>query len=262
MNRQPTVYRQTDNRWKNVRLTTQSGGTMSIGSGGCGPTCAAMAIDSLIERQCLPTETFEWGCRNGYVIGGSGTLYSYFAPQFAKYGLRCEVVNTDDARYENHNTTRRKVLRMLEDGYWIIALMREGLWTKSGHFVLVWWQGNKLEINDPASTLSARNHADPDTFFSQAKRFWAIDARAYNRQKEDEEMAETIFNTVADLEKFAPWSVDTVKKLCDAKILKGTDATKDKDGYPTSLSLNTTMLRMLVINDRAGVYNLAAKKVK
>lgn len=260
MNKQPTVYRQIDNRWKNLRITTKVGGSMSLGAGGCGPTCAAMAIDSLVDRQVLPTETFEWGCKNGYVVGGQGTYYSYFVPQFAKFGIRCEVVNTDDARYENHVTTRRKVIRMLEEGYWIIALMREGLWTSSGHFVLVWWNGDKIEINDPASTLSARNHGDPDLFFSQAKRFWAIDARAYNRQKEDEEMAEAIYNTIADLEKFAPWSVDTVKRLCDAKFLQGSDDSKDKDGYPASLNLNNTMLRMLVVNDRAGLYNSKTKK--
>lgn len=254
MNKQPTVYRQTDARWKNVRMTTVSGGSMSLGGGGCGPTCAAMAIDSLTGKQCLPTETFDWACRNGYVVGGKGTYYSYFVPQFAKYGIRCEVVNTDDARYEHHNETRRKVIRLLEEGYWIIALMREGLWTSSGHFVLVWWHGDKIEINDPASTLHARNHGDPDLFFSQAKRFWAIDARAHNRQKEDDKMAEAIYNTIADIKKFAPYAVETVQNLCNAKVLTGTDGQKDKDGYPASLNLNNTILRMLVINDRAGVY--------
>lgn len=259
MNKKPTLFRQYDNRWKNVRFTMTSGGTMTLGSGGCGPTCAAMAINSLADKNVTPVTTYEWGCRNGYVIGGQGTTYSYFKPQFAKYKIGCEVVNTDDARYEHNKETRQRVLELLRKGYWIIALMREGLWTKSGHFVLVWWAGDKIEINDPASSRSERNHGDPGTFFAQAKRFWAVDARAYNRQEEDEPMAEAIYNSISDLQKFAPWAVDTVKKLCKAGVLTGVDKTKDPEGYPTSLRLTDTMCRVFVVNDRAGLYDKLKK---
>ncbi len=50
------------------------------------------------------------------------------------------------------HTNHAKALAMLQAGYYLIALMNKGLWTSSGHFVVVWWADNKIHINDPAST--------------------------------------------------------------------------------------------------------------
>lgn len=57
-----------------------------------------------------------------------------------------------------------------------------------------------------------------------------------------EEVAEKIYNTVKEL---PDWAKPTIQKLVDKKILNGTDS---------GLDLNETMIRVLVINDRAGLY--------
>lgn len=85
------------------------------------------------------------------------------------------------------HTNHAKALAMLQAGYYLIALMNKGLWTSSGHFVVVWWADNKIHINDPASTRKVRTEGDPGTFRSQVKYYWWVDARAYNQQKEAEE---------------------------------------------------------------------------
>ena len=46
---------------------------------------------------------------------------------------------------------------------------------------MVWWEDGKIRINDPASTKTARLNGDPKTFFAQAKYYWWVDARAFNK---------------------------------------------------------------------------------
>ena len=84
------------------------------------------------------------------------------------------------------------VVEKLKEGYYAIALMNKGLWTSSGHFVVLWWQDDKVRINDPASTKDARVNGDIRTFRSQAKYYWLIDAREFN--EEDDDMDQTKFN--------------------------------------------------------------------
>ena len=179
MNIQPVSYMQTDSRWKNTRYKC-SGGTMSIGGGGCGPTSAAMLIETLTGKTCLPTTTMKWACDKGYVFANQGTAYAYFKPQFAAYGISCNQIPTTclDAK----SPTRKIVTEMLQDGYYFIALMKKGLWTSGGHYVVAWWADDKIRINDPASTKTERLNGDPDLFFAQAKYFWAVDAREYNKK--------------------------------------------------------------------------------
>ncbi|MCH5352942.1 MAG: N-acetylmuramoyl-L-alanine amidase [Acutalibacter sp.] len=50
------------------------------------------------------------------------------------------------------------------------------------------------------------------------------------------------------------WAQPTIKKLCDKKLLSGNGGSKDSNGYPADLDLSADMIRILAINDRAGVY--------
>lgn len=181
MNKKPVSYLQTDPRWKSKRYNC-TGGTMSIGGGGCGETSAAMLISTLTGKTVLPTETMEWACKRGYVVAEQGTTYSYFKPQFAAYGIECEMIAT--VCLSKTSPVRQKVIDMLKQGYYFVALMKKGLWTNGGHYVVVWWADDKIRINDPASTRNERLNGDPDTFFSQAKYFWSVDARKYNNKEE------------------------------------------------------------------------------
>lgn len=205
MNRQPVDYKQTDPRWKNEPYRV-SGEASTIGSAGCGPTCAAMVIATLKNTTVTPKTCCDWAMAHGYKALNNGTYYSYFVPQLAAYGITCHQL-PKGAYYEAES--------MLKQGYYIIALMGKGLWTSAGHFVLAWWADSKIRINDPASTSDARLNGDPTLFKAQAKYFWAVDAREYN-QKENPLLDSIIKDTYID-------SVSEVQEWLNANYTAGLD---------------------------------------
>lgn len=122
-------------------------------------------------------------------LDGTDMLARYQAYEVAiRNGwIKCDMLNWTNTYGKPDHTNHAKALAMLQAGYYLIALMNKGLWTSSGHFVVVWWADNKIHINDPASTRKVRTEGDPGTFRSQVKYYWWVDARAYNQQKEAEE---------------------------------------------------------------------------
>lgn len=64
-------------------------------------------------------------------------------------------------------------------------------------------------------------------------------------ETEDEDM-EKRYQTIEEIKSAAPWAVNTVEKLVAADLLHGDDG---------GLDLSRDMLRLLVINDRAGLYD-------
>lgn len=171
MNRQPISYLQTDARWKNEPYRVP-GESSTIGSAGCGPSCAAMVIATLKDKNVTPKTCCDWSVAHGYKALNQGTYYSYFEPQFKAYGISCHQL--PKGAYD-------EAMSLLKQGYYIIALMGKGLWTSGGHFVLVWWADDKIRINDPASTRTDRLNGDPTLFKTQAKYFWVVDAREFNK---------------------------------------------------------------------------------
>lgn len=200
MNKQPVLYLQTNPQWYETGFQTSTG-RIRIGPGGCGPTCCAMLISTLTGKEVLPTETMEWACKNGYVLAGYGIVSAnYFPAQFRKYNLSCDVL---------WSWSRKQVEADLQAGYYFIAGMGKGNWTNYGHFVVVWWEDNKVRINDPASTREDRMNGDPSLFWNQVKTFYRVDARAYNNPKKEDELDMTIDEFINNV------TPEQVSKLAD-----------------------------------------------
>lgn len=199
MNKKPVSYLQTDPRWKNKPYRVK-GENSTIGSAGCGPSCAAMLIETITGKKFTPEDACAWSLKHGYKALNQGTYYSYFKPQFADFGIECDMLNWEKTYGKPLHPNHDKVVKMLKDGYYFIALMNKGLWTRSGHFIVLWWQDGKVRINDPNSTREERVNGDINTFRSQVKYYWWIDARKFN-QEEDDDMAKLTqedFNKMAD----------------------------------------------------------------
>ena len=246
MNRQPVYYLQTDKRWGGLDYSAR-GEKTTIGASGCGPTSAAMLLASLTGQPITPADTAAWSLQHGYKAPGQGTYYTYFVPQFAAYGVTCKRLNTANCYGDANAAVHDTALQLLRDGWWLIACMGKGLWTSSGHFVVVWGEKDgKLCINDPNSKREQRTLGDMGVFRRQVKYYWAIDAREYNR--EDEDVAR--YDSIGQM---PSWARGTVQKLCDRKLLTGSGK-KDEDGYPADLNLSEDMIRVFVVNDRAGLY--------
>lgn len=189
MNKQPIYYMQTDKRWKNNDYSAK-GEKRTIGSSGCGPTCAAMIIATLKDSSVTPVETCRWALSNGYKALNQGTYYSYFIPQFKKYNIGCIRLNTSNLYGNRASSVHTRAFDLLKQGYYLIACMGKGNWTTSGHFVVVWEKDGKVRINDPYSQKSEKINGDIDLFKSQVKYYWAIDATEYNNAVKE---SKTIF---------------------------------------------------------------------
>ena len=70
--------------------------------------------------------------------------------------------------------------------------------------------------------------------------------------KEESDMGEKRYNTIAQLPE---WAKLTIKKLCKLGVIEGKTAEKDAQGYPVTLDLSMDMIRLLIINDRCGLYD-------
>lgn len=191
MNRKPVSYLQTDPRWKE-RDYSAPGEKTTIGRSGCGPTCAAMLIETLTGKTFTPADACAWALKRGYKAANQGTYYSYFKPQFAAYGLSCEQLSWSNVYGKPNDPVHKKAFDLLKQGYYLIACMGKGTWTSSGHYVVVWWADGKVRINDPNSTISYRVNGDPATFKKQVKYYWAVDARKYNQECDDMTKEEVI----------------------------------------------------------------------
>lgn len=195
MNKKPVSYLQTDPRWSKKPYKT-TGENTTIGDSGCGPTAAAMLIETLTGKTFTPEDACNWSMSHGYKAKGNGTYYSYFAPQFAAFGIKCWQLSWTNAYHKPNAKVHDQALEYLKQGYYLIALMKAGTWTTGGHFVVVWWADDKIRINDPASTKDKRLNGDPATFRNEATYYWVIDAREYNgaTEKEDDNMTQEQFN--------------------------------------------------------------------
>ena len=198
MNKRPVSYLQTDPRWKNKPYRVK-GENATIGGSGCGPTAAAMLIETITGKTFTPEDACNWSMAHGYKALNQGTYYAYFTPQFAEYGIDCQMLNWTNTYGKPDHANHEKVVEKLKEGYYAIALMNKGLWTSSGHFVVLWWQDDKVRINDPASTKEARVNGDIRTFRSQAKYYWLIDAREYNNANDEEEEEMPVYEKLNDV---------------------------------------------------------------
>lgn len=274
MNKQPVSYLQTDPKWANVSYSAK-GESTTIGRAGCGPTAMSMVLATWADPAVTPKTEAAWALAHGYKYPHQGTAYSYFVPAAKRYGLQCWQVNTasiyGNTKSPHHETARKAI----ENGRLVIACMGKGLWTSSGHYVLVWKiQGNTIYINDPASTRLARTQGDYSLFKQQVKYYWVIQGPETKKEEPDMTEEQTrkiakaeadkalvaatrvisettkglaapiVYKTFDDLPK--GWGRSTVQKLLDKDLLQGT-----KDG----LNISYDLLRALVILDRAGVFD-------
>lgn len=148
--------------------------------------------------------------------------------------------------------------------YRVIEAMRG---TVSGLWQCVAWSGGK--ISDDLTVYQAQWQGTAECRALAAMLGFAVDINtcpdmdragmwsyqqvpAAEPETGEEEMDVDRYNSIDELPK---WAKPTVKKLIDRGFLRGTGGKRDKEGYPTGLDLSEDMVRLLVINDRAGVFD-------
>ena len=252
MNKQPISYLQTDPKWA-AKDYSAKGEKTTIGASGCGPTAMAMVLATWADKAVTPETECAWALKHGYKAPRQGTYYGYFVPAAARYGLKARQLSWTNIYGNSKSPLHEEARKAVEAGHLVIACMGKGLWTSSGHYVLVWnIQGNTICINDPASTRAVRTQGDYNLFKQQVKYYWVIE-RPENT-KEEPDMTEnevieiinkqkTVYDTI---EQVPDWAKPTIQKLMDKGVLQG-----EGDG----LGLTYDLTRILVINDRSGLYD-------
>ena len=186
----PTSYLQTDPRWANVDYSAK-GEKTTIGKSGCGPTAMAMVLATWADKSVTPKTECAWALAHGYKAPHQGTYYGYFAPAAKRFGLTCKMLNGASIYGKPNSPYHAQAKAAVDHGDLAIACMGRGLWTSSGHFVLVWKiTGNTIYINDPASTRMVRTQGDYSLFKSQVKYYFVVErpATIQRPEKEDDDM--------------------------------------------------------------------------
>lgn len=135
-----TYYNQGDTRWAGAIF----GGSDTIAGYGCGPTALAMLVNSFTNTQITPPEMAQWAADNGYWYPGSGSVHSLIPEGAAAFGLRAESFQ---------DFTEEGVRQALADKKVLVALMGNGHFTQTGHFIIIasYYSGNQVTIADPSS---------------------------------------------------------------------------------------------------------------
>lgn len=167
-------YYQTDPKWKNHDYSAK-GEKTTIGAEGCGTTCAAMIIATLADKKVTPVTTSEWSKQNGFKALRQGTYYSYFKPQFAEYGIKCEMMNSKNVYHDKNAKVHKEVRKALEEGDLVIVVFGVGEYTNSGHYAIIQeLDGDKVIIKDPWNKKPNLLKKNFDEVVYQVKYYWRV----------------------------------------------------------------------------------------
>lgn len=133
-----TYYSQIDTRWSNQIYTSSNNYTQTIGSSGCGPTCASMVVSS-IKGTITPDIMATLFVKHGYRSANNGTYWSAYRAVADEFNIGYQ--ETADIN---------KAIDLLRNNNYVIVSCGNGLFTTGGHYiVLVGIEENTLKIYDP-----------------------------------------------------------------------------------------------------------------
>lgn len=157
------LFSQLDSRWKNDAY-----GDSSIYIAGCGPSSLAMIYSYFEESIITPEEVVKsiGGANSKYMISGQGSAWSLMTEDAKKHNLKATVIKASEIK-EN-----------LKNNKPIIALMGNGYFTNSGHYIVLRGidkNGNIL-VNDPADfKQNYKKSFSVDLINKQCKNLWAYE---------------------------------------------------------------------------------------
>lgn len=133
-----TYYSQIDSRWASHPYTSINKSSQTIGTSGCGPTCASMVVTAT-RGTITPPEMGDLFVEHGYRSANNGTYLSAF--RF--------VADTFNIEY-NETYKLDNAINLLNNNYYVVASCGNGLFTTGGHLILIVGVENDiLKIYDP-----------------------------------------------------------------------------------------------------------------
>ena len=141
-------------------IITISGVDRSVATSGCGATCLSMALEYLNGEAPDPAELFSKSIQDGK-YRGYGWSAEHICHYARKYGVNARMISADaDA-----------ICAAIEAGKPVIALMGAGIFTESGHYIVLRGiaENGKILINDPNSRSNTKKAFPLETLIRESK---------------------------------------------------------------------------------------------
>lgn len=138
-----------------------------IAVNGCGPTALSMVAVGLTGNTHLnPKVIADFSYQQGYLVEGRGSSWDLMTKGALSLGLTSEELPLNDTTILNH----------LASGHPIIASMKPGDFTTSGHFIVLTGiaPNGDIIVNDPDSLIRSHQTWDLATLTKQIKNLWAF----------------------------------------------------------------------------------------
>ncbi|MEG0276650.1 MAG: C39 family peptidase [Coprobacillus sp.] len=130
---------------------------------GCGPTCLSMVVSYLTKNPAYhPYKIAQFALENGYVVN-SQTSWDLMREGVKSFGINVQELSLSEDL----------IIKNLEQGNPIICSMSKGIFTTTGHFiVLKEYKDGLIYVNDPNSqSLSQRGYTFKEIQY-QIKNLW------------------------------------------------------------------------------------------
>lgn len=162
-------FSQYDSRWGGLMY----GKTNTIAGAGCGPTSLAICVSTLTNKAVLPPEICDWSVRTGHRCEGSGSYHSLIPDGAAHYNVPCRGIGRSKAA----------LVKALQDGKLVIAIMSAGHFTRGGHFIVLRGitDDGRILVADCASYERSQKAWDLGVFLAECNKgaatggpFWVL----------------------------------------------------------------------------------------
>ena len=208
----------------NRTICTFGGVDKHVRESGCGAASASMVLRYLTGRDDEhfdPEYLFEWAYKNGEYFGyglAESTLTKFLENEG---GIKSYWIDPDAA----------KVTRALKSGRPLIALMHEGYFTSSGHYIVLTGitKDGYVTVNDPNNSSTGRMEYRLDTVLKQAKDFMICGI-----SEEEDRKLEEAEKQKAEQKKKESERSKAPKQSGWAKNQDGKDIFLDGDGEPVT----------------------------
>ena len=162
----PVAMYQGDPRWANYPY---SGYIMSQTA--CGPSSASIAVRAITGKDITPLTAVKWSKANGYELHDVGrTKPGFFTAWPATYGVKVTAIPGGSSA-----TADAAALAAVKRGDWVIAYMKPGNWTHTGHYIL-WYdvEGDRALVRDPYANKESKTRGQYKLLQAQSHGYYIV----------------------------------------------------------------------------------------
>lgn len=155
------LFMQWDQRWGYMQYGADMAGITA-----CGPLCLSMVAYYLTgDENMSPDKIIQFAIEDGHCVKGNGSAWTLISRGAPKLGLNVNELPLGES----------VIRRQLEAGNPVICVMGPGIFTTTGHFiVLTGYENGKFRVNDPNSVQRSNTLWSYAQFQDQIRNLWAI----------------------------------------------------------------------------------------